>query len=711
MATDDALMPDQEAGLPGGTGNGAGPADSPQEGGGSADDRPTAASLKVRLHNRFEIDADVPLPDLDSQTAPAFAARGREEAGRSLFSLVLDPLRPNRLDVMGSLRGIDQVSILRMIEFGVVPWGRDEAERLVVIFEQPNGPRLARTINDRREPMSEDQIARKILVPMVAAMRELRVRRVFHGAINPTNLFMNDGGGVQLGECVSCLPGATQPTVFEPLERGMAMPSGRGTGVLEDDLYALGVTCVFLALGYNPVAHLSDEDITLQKMEKGTFQLLTGDVKLPAALIEPVRGLLIDDGGQRWSLDDLDLWASGRRLSPKQAQPPKRAVRPIDFNGGQHWTARSLAHAMRKQTAEANGMIESGGLEHWLNRSLDDEATLKRTAEAMRTAGMGRGGSLEERRVARVIMALDPKGPVRYKGIAVMPDGLGGALAEALGTGRSSQELAEIISGQLPMFWVNVQSTFRPEYVPLAKKFDQMRGYLENTGIGFGIERCLYELNQSLPCQSATLQGHYITELDALLNAVESMAGQGKYRTDGQGGQPREPVDRHILAFVLSRHGGLDDRLVKKLNKDRDDPTRRIAILDIFLELQKEARVKSLPNLCAWLVALIEPAVGLYHSRTLRTRMTEELNAQAKTGHIRNLYSLIHNGDLARRDAAGFDMAQREFDYTGRLIAQRKHDIQDSPAVNGELGRQIAAVAAGLMSMVLLVGIILVQAV
>ncbi|WP_366656992.1 serine/threonine protein kinase [Fodinicurvata sp. EGI_FJ10296] len=711
MATDDTLLPDQATE----TGNGAaldGDGVSGQGGQqGPAGGAPSAASLKVRLHNRFEIDAESPLPDLDSHTASAYAARGREEAGRSLFSLVLDPLRPNRLDVMGSLRGIDQVSILRMIEFGVVPWGRDETERLVVIFEQPNGPRLARTINDRREPMSEDQIARKILVPMVAAMRELRVRRVFHGSINPTNLFMNDGGGVQLGECVSCLPGAMQPTVFEPLERGMAMPSGRGTGVLEDDLYALGVTCVFLALGYNPVAHLSDEEITLQKMEKGTFQLLAGDVKLPAALIEPVRGLLIDDSGQRWSLDDLDLWASGRRLSPKQAQPPKRAVRPIDFSGGQHWTARSLAHAMRKQTAEANGVIESGGLEHWLNRSLDDEATLKRVLEAMRTAGMGRGGSIEERRVARVIMALDPKGPVRYKGVAVMPDGLGGALAEALGTGRSTQELAEIVSAQLPMFWVNVQSTFRPEFVPLAKKFDQMRGYLENTGIGFGIERCLYELNQSLPCQSSILQGHYVTELDALLTALESMAEKGKHGSGQQGAGPQEPVDRHVMAFMLSRHGGLDDRLVQKLNRDREDPARRIAILDIFLELQKQARIKSVPNLCVWLAALIEPAVALYHSRTLRTRMTEELAAQAKTGMVRNLYSLIHNGDLARRDAAGFDMARREFEYTNRGIAQRRKDIQDSPAVNGELGRQIAAVAAGVMSMVLLVGIILVQAV
>src|SRR3546814_81588 len=163
---------------------------------------------------------------------------------------------------------------------------------------------------------------------------ELKARRIFHGTINPTNLFLNEPGGgsaVQLGECVTAPAGYNQPALFETIERGMAMPSGRGNGAVADDLYALGATILYLLQGHSPLAGLDDRSIVAAKIEKGSFAAMSGEARLPVGLMEPLRGLLMDDPQQRWTIEDLDLWVSGRRLSPKQAQPPKRAPRPLAF--------------------------------------------------------------------------------------------------------------------------------------------------------------------------------------------------------------------------------------------------------------------------------------------------------------------------------------------------------------------------------------------
>src|SRR3546814_10365001 len=103
------------------------------------------------------------------------------------------------------------------------------------------------------------------------------------------------------------------------------MPSGRGNGAVADDLYALGATILYLLQGHSPLAGLDDRSIVAAKIEKGSFAAMSGEARLPVGLMEPLRGLLMDDPQQRWTIEDLDLWVSGRRLSPKQAQPPKRA--------------------------------------------------------------------------------------------------------------------------------------------------------------------------------------------------------------------------------------------------------------------------------------------------------------------------------------------------------------------------------------------------
>jgi hypothetical protein len=208
----------------------------------------------------------------------------------------------------------------------------------------------------------------------------------------------------------------------------MAQPSGRGVGTTADDLYALGITILLLFMGRNPLRQLDDEAVLQAKIDRGTYPALVGTSRISLNLMEPLRGMLADDPKQRWSLNDLELWLSGRRLSPRQPQVPRKASRPFDFSGTLYWHCRGLARAFARNTAAAVPLIDSGELDRWLRRSLGDES--------------------------RACLALDPAGPIRYKQKAVMVDGFGAALADAFVRNEGYQALGEAISAQLPSFWV-----------------------------------------------------------------------------------------------------------------------------------------------------------------------------------------------------------------------------------------------------------------
>ena len=655
---------------------------------------------KVVVNKRYEILCDQPLPDLQSPTAMAYSASDKRDARSDLIAYVCRPGLPPRSDILGALRGVEAPALIRLRDYGAVGWPADQAHRAVVLFDRPPGRRLMQTLDDRLEAILDETITRNIIQPALLVFKELKARRVFHGCINPLNIFLKGGssGGIVFGECATAPDGYSQPLIFETIERGMAMPAGRGPGTAADDLYALGVLILFLALGRNPAGTMTDEQILQAKLDRGSYAALVGDARVSAMMTEPVRGLLLDDPHQRWTLEDLDMWLSGRRLSPKQPQPARRAQRPLSFAGRDYFTARSLAFTMNRLPIDAIRIIENGELDTWLRRSMEDEGLANRVEEGQRSAASGSGGTLADRRLARVLIALDPRAPIRYRGIAAMPEGVGVALAEAMNGGEHTQEVAEMVGAQLPIFWVNMQSSFSPEYVPVVKSFETARSYLERAMPGFGIERVLYHLNPGLPCTSPMVAAYYAQELDALMYALEDVAGKPD--------RPAEPVDRHIMAFILSRHGGVSDRSLIGMSPTGKPTERVLGMLDVLFDVQRKCRAFPLPKLCGWIASLMEPAIERYRSGTLRDRVRNELAKQAETGALKNLYVILQNNNLIQRDSQAFTLAKREYQLATKVIQHRQRELDQREKIVMGIGRQAAAVVASLLSAVILAGIV-----
>jgi hypothetical protein len=652
-----------------------------------------AADLSVMLRGRCAIHPDQPLPQYSSKHAVAFHAQLRNDPMRPLMALLTEPEMPARVDFMESMRSYNLHGIVQTAEWGMVDWPGEARRRFVIVIDRPAGTRVMPSLDTPQAPMSEDELITGLLQPLLPSLKELAGRGLAHRGIRPDNLFFYDGGRrhMVLGEGVTTPPAFDQPAVFETIECAMCDPVGRGEGTQSNDLYALGVTLLFLLLGRNPVAHTDERELLANKIEFGSYSAMVGSYRVPLGLMEALRGLLSDDLKERWTVADLDMWLSGRRQSPKQAKLPQRSSRPFVFQDVEYSNARSLAHALATHYSEAGNVMRNKALDSWLRRSLGDEpradalqAAVSSTAAAI--AG-GKGG--EDRTVARGCIALDPPSPIRYRGFGVAVDGIGWALAASLHDRDRRQLVSEVISSRLPIHWVAAQAKPKAEDLRAVQTLEKLPSMIEQVGIGYGVERCLYELNPSGRCLSPMFDRAYITSIHQVLPALEIVA----QRND----RPDTPLDRHLVAFIAARAQRTVDELLRAL-ATHDASTRNLAMLRLFAAIEEQQEnLTPVPNLAKWIAGLLDPVVNGFHHRKRRGKMAALVQATAEQGLLSELLKVLSDEKEKQVDQQGFTGAAAEY----REIDQQIRDIEGSFPLRMDdarlLGEKIAAATGGLL--------------
>ncbi len=646
------------------------------------------------LRDRYHIFPSAPLPDFSTATAQAFLAEDKRDPGASLYALISHPQLPPRTNVMRLLKGVQSPGLNQLVEWGVVRWAPAGGECMATVYARPASGRLMADLGTERRLFGETEVTRKIITPLVAALREFETRGLTHRAIRPTNMFYFDveRERVVLGDCAASPAAIDQPYVFETVESSLCHPAARGNGRISDDLYALGVSILILTLGRNPVSHLDDDEIIRLKMAKGSYSTLVGEQRLPLALIEVLRGLLCDDPADRWRLDSVEMWLSGRRLSPLQTKREKRAGRAFVFNGQEYYNARDLAVAFSNNWEQAINQISDGRLEMWLRRSLDDKDKADLVAIAMAEAA----GSIGERHaandimMAKVCMFLDPKAPIRYKGFNAMPDGFGTYLAYLFLQQEDPRLFAEAILREIPKIWLsNNANPQHNETVMIEASFRTVRGYLLQTSMGYGLERALYELNESLSCQSPLVGEDYVFEIKQLLPALD--------KTSKSVDQKTWPVDRHIAAFIACR---FTQDVEKQLNVMNDPAPEHscLGMLGLLASLQWHLGIDAVTGLAAWIGGLLGPATNNFHDRGTRRMLEKEMPRLIRTGSLIEMYRTLDNPEIRYKDKNGFLMAQNEY-----AIAQQK--IADLEAGQGKeeeidrVGKQTAALLSVLIAL------------
>lgn len=651
----------------------------------------------VSLGTNVDVFPNLPLPEFNTAGGQAFAGKLRDDGRSSLVVIVCTAALPLRTQYINPLRTVDNPCIPRLRESGIVAWPATNSHHFALAYDRPIAPRLWQSLAETHTPMGEDILNRTFLTPLVSALMELQRIGLTHGGLRPTQIFWREGTNAppQLGETLSSPAGLNQPVLFEPIERALSVPMGRGPGSPLDDSYALGITLAMMLLGQNPTQGMDDAAIIQMKMERGSFNMMVGSHRLGGAHIELLRGLLTDDSRQRWTASDIHEWLSGRRLTPKNAEGGKRANRGFPFLGKDYWQPKTLSAALATNPGEAARLIENNALMRWVTRSLDDQRRVNMLNEAIDglKANGAKAANYEDQLVTRCCIALDPQAPLRYRGLTAMPDGIPCLLADAMATGGSTQIISEIIAYQLVTFWVNAQQEGKTDLVPMAQQLERVRANLGKSKMGGGLERALYELNPTLPCLSPMLRGQAVLAPKNLLSALERVASSGN--------RPGEPIDRHIAAFLVV-HDRRGEQLFDQMSPPNGPQKRGLALLTLYGELQYRFGPDSLPALSQWLATFIEPSIRRFLNKPYQEKMRRQLKEVAAKGQLTRLLNMVDDPDKLEKDEREFLMARQIYRDVQREIDQLTADLSKRDELTARVGRPVAATVASFLSIILL---------
>ena len=118
----------------------------------------------------------------------------------------------------------------------------------------------------------EAELMANVLRPAAHVLEQLQARGVTHRGIRLDNVFQSHRGEpVVLGSAWAAPPAMAQPALFEPPYSAMCLRAGAGDGSIADDVYALGVLLLCLALGRAPLAQLDEASVVRRKLEQGSF--------------------------------------------------------------------------------------------------------------------------------------------------------------------------------------------------------------------------------------------------------------------------------------------------------------------------------------------------------------------------------------------------------------------------------------------------------
>jgi hypothetical protein len=626
-------------------------------------DPPNAQRL---IADCFEVDFAQPLPAAAGGRT-AYVATDRRDQRAGLMAVEVGRAHPARAAELVKFTAGPVAGVLSPMAHGAARDARGQAAQYV-ICQAPPGPPLLAAGMARFAVWDESALIQQVLRPAAHALDLLRERGLTHRAIRPDNLYrLGPGEPVVLGCAWAAPPAMQQPALFEPPYSAMCLPAGRGAGSIADDVYALGVTLLCLALGRLPMAGEDAMEVTQRKLERGSFPALIGDERLPPVLHDIVRGMLAEDPDHRPTpamLVDTEV-ARGRRVA---ARPPRRSQRPLEIGAFSVWTARTLGFAMAREPEAGLHGLRTGAVDRWIRRSLGDSGLAARLDEAVRVrAAQGEMATARDDSLLamRAVAILDPQAPLCWNGVALWPDGLGPALAAESGEGASEAvltALAELAGVEAIGIWATTRAE-RCDAATLRLDAHQHRALLRLKGWGGGVARLRYALNPLLACRSRMLHRESVVRLPDLLPALEALAKQGDAQAFGG-------LDIEIGAFIAARGElGIDAELAA-LADGRRTERQALAMLRLLAAVQARTRGPALPALAAWLAKRVAPALAVFKGRSRRQQREAALTELTGPGRLGALLAVLDDAEGLAADRRDHEAALAEASAIDRQIAE-----------------------------------------
>ena len=651
----------------------------------------------ILLRERYLIDSSQPIVELDTPTAKAFVVEDRRDLKRALYGLVCTPGLPVRLDSIKFFKDSSVNNILPLVDWGSLYWPALRQNTVVVVFARPLGGRVMDKLAQKEIKISEYDMPLRIVDPLTNALQKMSDNDQVYRAIRPDNLFFLDERmeEIVLGPHVTAPAGYDQPILLEPLNRAMAQTAGRGTGDARDDIYALGVTLALLILGYNPVAKMKDDELLKLRIEYGSYTAICGRARIPMQLIEPLRGMLSDDPSARWDFYEISNWLTGQKINPVKKRARYKSETYFKFRNLEFYSLRSLAWEFAKHPNEAVRAINTEEFETWMKRGLDETEkaeAIHSAAQAARFENDSYKGT-DDYLVAQASAIMDPHGPIRYKGLAFMPDGYGALLASEWIRNNNQQPAGEVLSHGICEIWYGAQPKMTKELFYSQVEMNKLRSLLTIRDPGSGLERVLYEGNPGVSCQSPYVAKDGIVLIEDLLLALDNASKSADTSV--------QPVDGHVAAFVAARFNEDIQPHLKAMASSRAD-TSILGTLSMLAFLQSKLRTPAVLGLSSWVGGLLGPAINAYHNRHTREELERDIPRLVRKGSLPELINLIDDSGKRQEDKDGFKASCVEWMDAEMEI----HDIEGAGDERLNKAEQSSQQAAAMISISIALAVI-----
>jgi hypothetical protein len=629
------------------------------------------------------VDLGAALPAFDRPGAKAYSAIDKRFPDAQHLAFVCEPDRSVRIRSAQRLRGISRSGMLSILETGVLQ-RPGLADAFAIVMEKPVGPPPPRRMWSGWSPKT---LIQNFLKPVTLVLKDMSEREEIHGSIRPDNVFAQDSKAqlLTLGPCVLGPVGYDQPPVFEPVERALATPEGKGPGGALDDMFALGMTLYCFATGKYPGEGQHADALMARRVAYGTISTLIDTSQIPSELFDPISALIDDDIKSRWTLAMLTEWVNGRRPTIQQRKQAARRGTPLKIGPVNALEPAELAFALHRYPKEAQAAVAADEVGGWLQAN-DVQRVLALLGEDKAQSPTAPA----EVQIARHIVRLDPKGPLRYKDLSFHPGGAGAVAHACMLDPKRRAQLEEFFSWRIAHVWAKAANPFGL-VDEAARQLLEVEERISNSVDK--LEAALYRLNPDAPCLSPAVQGKWVNQAGDLLDFVEASIGRGQL-----------DFDAHVVSFLGARSGISAADLGAIKNFDGKDPRRAAAVLKAVMRFAIDAKGKKLPNLAKLCHDAANTLIRRLKKPELRESKLRDAEALAAAGDIQALVDLATDPDVFGRDMAEFAVIKAEFDANQRVLDNRDAIVEATRSIGREKGQEIAlAILSGVAVVVLLV--------
>ncbi len=652
---------------------------------------PPSTRTKDTLADQYQIDLTAPLPQFNTGKARAFSATNLDD-GREMFALICEPGTIQRHGAIERTLMLRHPNLCNIAAAGIVELSQPAEERFVLFYERIKGQKLSTLLAGAKGKIPTNIIITRIIAPLTQALLALQEVGVTHGTLNPDNIYYDNIA--VLGPCVTDPCGYNQPYYYELVERMQADVGGKGEFNASADFYAMAVLVLQILAGTQMMERMPPPNLARAILRLGPFMALTGGRDVPEDFFDFMWGMLGSGINQRWTYRYLKPWLDGKHYNIIPSPAPTEGSKPYEGFGTEGASRREIAHLMRTNWDKTQEALKNAPLAQWvlmILRQKELSELIGRHAKTI-TESTAKNEVQRNEHICRLILILDENGPLQYSKIAFHIDGIATLFAD-LYLKQAQEELqllAKFIEQNLILAWVDLQQVKEieiPEHLSiLISKLDRMRNMVRTSGLGFGMERLLYDLNPEMPCLSPLCRGRHITTMPELLKHLDKIAPSL--------GVTQDPIDEHIAAFLASKLVITNEiKLYDLASVPMIANNKALVALKLFAVAQHRSGNIDLTGLTHWIAQRALPSMQHLRSNTMRGRTLQMLLDEALEGRTQLLSDLLLDGEIVNADNNGFQKATVNYKRNAdRIIAYKRGTNLDHDSAN--LGGIIAKIFA-----------------